>query len=89
MRYGDIDLLAVSSYLPCGSYHLAGDGRIASYRMRRGEFAVSSRCDSLGGTAGGTRGGTAGEEGRGEAMGGTKNGTTAIKQSSRRQYQVD
>lgn len=67
------------SYLPCGSYHLAGDGRGTPYRMLRSGFAASSRHAPLGGT----RGGAAGEKGRSKAMGGKKNGTTAIKQSSR------
>lgn len=66
-------------YLLCVSYHLIGDRRIAPYRMRRGGFAASSRHGQFDGTRGGTRGG----KGRGEVMGGTKNGTTAIKQSSR------
>lgn len=44
VRWGYTEMTAYGvCYQPCGSYHLAGDGRRTSYRMRRSVFAASSR----------------------------------------------
>lgn len=64
-------------YLPCGSYHLGEDG---AFRIVCGGAASRKAV----GTARSAARRAARQAGRGEAIGDTKkNGTTAIKQSSR------